>query len=328
MHRVAHRALGALLIASVVAGCGARLQSPERGPFVAVLVEQPQDAERLKRVTTGIERARRESRATFRVIDGVPVEREAMLKALRSAAASDAKMVVGFGTAIGPAMQRVAWEFPEQRFTLIEGAPEVLRPNLAIYDLLSPQSYFLAGAFAGLSTKSNVVGLIGVKRDARDAFAAGLRETNARARLLEANVVTLGDALAALDQQVAARTDIAMVAEAPWTPALADAARGREIRLIGADRDWTTTRADVFVGAAIDEPGDAVLAAFRDVRDAVWRGDIVRRFGVRSGAVGLVLAKDVSPAIRRTMEAYRDQIGAGRLEIPGVLPPQRPLSGK
>ena len=78
----------------------------------------------------------------------------------------------------------------------------------------------------------------------------------------------------------------------------------------------------------VDEPGDAVVAAFRDLRDAVWRGDIVRRFGVRSGAVGLSLAKDLPSSLRSAMDGNRDQVAAGRFDIPGLLPAQRPLSGK
>ena len=116
-------------------------------------------------------------------VDGIPPEAEAMKAALRKLAESDAKMVISFGGQTDEAVQRVAWEFPEQRFTVIQGS--LLRPNLAAYEVLQEQSAFLAGAAAGMLTKTNVVGHMSGLRvrpglKARAAFAGGLAATNPR----------------------------------------------------------------------------------------------------------------------------------------------------
>ena len=68
-------------------------------------------------------------------------------------------------------------ELPEQRFTSIQGS--LTRPNLAVYEVLQDESAWLAGAAAGLLTKTNVVGHMSGLRvrpglKARAAFAAGL----------------------------------------------------------------------------------------------------------------------------------------------------------
>ena len=86
-------------------------------------------------------------------------------------------MVIAYGGQTSEAAQRVAWEFPEQRFTVIQGFHT--RPNLAVYEVLQEQSAWLAGAAAGMLTKSNVVGHMSGLRvrpglKARAAFAAGL----------------------------------------------------------------------------------------------------------------------------------------------------------
>lgn len=323
----------ALPAALPLAACSTRLVAPERGPFVVVLPRPDSDAGRTKRIASGIEGAKRAWGVPFRIVENIAPETNAMLGALRAAADSDAKMVVGFGAAMGGPMQRVAWEFPEQRFSLVDGPLDALRPNLALYQLLAPQSWFLAGTLAGRLTRSNAVGLtVRADRDLSAAFAAGLRLANPDARLLANRASSLGEAVVSLNGQRSADADVTMIADAPWTPAamnaIADAAAARQLTVIDEGTDWGAARPAWIAASIVDEPGDALLAAIRDLRDAVWRGDIVRRLGVRTGAIGLSLATTLPPSVRAVVESEQEQVAAGRFDIPGLLPAQRPLSGR
>jgi basic membrane protein A len=175
--------------AAALAACS-RWESPapEHGPIAAMFPGRIDDGGFIEAGYKGLMRVPEAVKGMqVSYVDGVPPEAEAMKDALRKLAATDAKMVIAFGGQASEAAQRVAWEFPEQRFTVIQGS--LLRPNLAVYEVLQEQSAYLAGAAAGMLTKTNVVGHMSGLRvrpglKARAAFAAGLASTNGRAKLL------------------------------------------------------------------------------------------------------------------------------------------------
>jgi basic membrane protein A len=82
----------------------------------------------------GLLRIRDELGIPVRYVDGVAPDEEAMKTALRELADSGAKLVIAHGGQASEAVQRVAWEFPQQRFVSIQG--HLTRPNLAVYEVL------------------------------------------------------------------------------------------------------------------------------------------------------------------------------------------------
>lgn len=271
----------------------------------------------------GLLRIRDELGIPVRHVDQVPPDDEAMKKALRELAESDAKMVIAYAGEASDAVQRVAWEFPEQRFSSIQGIR--LRPNLAIYEVLQEQSSWLAGAAAGLLTKSNVVGHLSGPRvrpglRARAAFAAGLAHTNPKAKLLtnfsgapDDPAVAKRVALAEID----AGADILFATLNAGRPGVIEAGRERRVKLIGSVRDWTAAMPDVFVASAVADPGAAVLQSGRDLYDNLWKGDLIRRLGVRNAdAVRLALAPDAPDAVKSRIARLTQEVAAGAIKIP------------
>jgi basic membrane protein A len=232
-------------------------------------------------------------------------------------------MVIANGGQASAAAQRVAWESPEQRFTVIQG--DLTRPNLAIYAVLQEQSIWLAGAAAGLLTKSNVVGHLSGPRvpsalKARAAFAAGLAHTNAEAKLLTSFAGTPDDpavakriALAEID----AGADVLYTAVDAGRSGAIEASRERGVKQIGDVRDWVALMPDVFVASAVADPGFAVFQVGRDLSDNIWQGELVRRFGVRSPeAVRLALAPSAPDAVRSRVTGLTQEMAAGSIKIP------------
>jgi len=318
--RRALAALGALALG----GCASwSHRPPERGPVAAMFPGRIDDGGFMEVGYRGLARARETFGIPVRHVAGIAPDREPMLAALRELAASDATLVVGYGAATSEAIQRVAWEFPARRFAAIEG--RLTRPNLAIYGVRQEESAWLAGAAAGLLTRSSAVGHLAGERTeealaARAAFAAGVRAANPGARLLTRFSGADDDpaaarrlALAAMD----AGADIMFTALGAGRAGASAACRERGVRQIGSVRDWVAAEPDAYVAAAVADSGYALFMAVRDLRDNLLKGDLVKRFGVRHpDGVRLALAASVAPQVRAAVEAYRDQIAGGSIRMP------------
>jgi len=311
--------------AAALAGCaGRKHRPPEAGPVAAMFPGRVDDGGLFELGHRGLQRVRAELGIPVRHLDGVAPEREPMLAALRELAASEATLVVAYGAVTSEAVQRVAWEFPAQRFVAIEG--RLTRPNLAVYGVRQAESAWLAGAAAGLLTRANAVGhLGGARSDAalatRAAFAGGLRAANPRARLLTRFAGVDDDAALARTHALAAieaGADVVFtMLDAGGRAGATEACRARGVRQIGAVRDWVAAAPEAYVASAVADSGYALFMAARDLRDNLLKGDLVKRYGVRHPeAVRLALAADVAPRVRAGVEEYRERIAAGAIRMP------------
>lgn len=310
--------------ALALGGCAGRtIRAPEAGPVAAMFPGSIDDGGFFELGRRGLERVRTELGIPVRQIAGVAPEREPMLAALRGLADSEATLVIAHGAVTSDAVQRVAWEFPTQRFVAIEGG--LTRPNLAIYGVRQAESAWLAGAAAGLLTRTGVVGHLGGARSeralaARAAFAGGLRTTNSRARLLTRFTGADDDPALARTHALAViggGADILFAVLGAGRAGATEACRARGVRQIGAVRDWVAAAPGDHVAAAVADSGYALFMAVLDLRDNLLRGDLVKRYGVRHpAAVRLALAADVPSQVRSIVEGYRDQIAAGAIRMP------------
>jgi basic membrane protein A len=300
-----------------------RSQGAEHGPVAAMFPGRIDDGDLNEAGYRGLLRMRDELGIPVRHVDRVPPNDEAMKEALRGLAGSEAKLVIAFGWQASEAVQRVAWEFPEQRFSSIQGIR--LRPNLAIYEVLQEQSCWLAGAAAGLLTSSNIVGHLSGPRlqpglKARAAFAAGIAHTNPKAKLLtnfsgaeDDAAVAKRVALAEID----AGADVLYATLGAGRVGAVEAARERRVKLIGDVRDWVAAMPDVFVASAVADPGAAAFQSGRDLFDNLWKGDLVKRLGVRNPeAVRLALAQSVPDAVKSRVARLTQEVAVGAIKIP------------
>jgi basic membrane protein A and related proteins len=315
------RLLTALVASPLVAACQGTFEGPERGPIAVAFLGRIKDGGFDEQGHLGLLRMTQQFNMPFRFVDGVGTERESVLNVLRELASSPATMIAVHGGSASEAVQRAAWEFPRKRFTLIQG--DRLRPNLAIYRVRDEQSAWLAGAAASLLSKSGVLGHVSTKdRDdavaLHAAFAAGARTTNARIRVLDAAMPAPQDADAISRMamvQISAGVDHLFVTGSTTT--VVEAVRGQTVRLIGQERDWVATHPSFFVASAVADTGAAIVQLGRDMQDSIWRGDLIRYFGLRyPEMVRLVTAKNVPPSVLATLDDLQGQLAAGRIQIP------------
>jgi len=152
------------------------------------------------------------------------------------------------------------------------------------------------------------------------AFAGGLASTNPRARLLTNFSGTQDDPAVARRialAQIDAGADLIFTMLNTGRSGAIDACRERGVKQIGNVRDWVAAMPEVFVASAVADAGFAVFQAGRDLSDNLWKGETVKRFGVRHpDAVRLALAPTVQGVVRDRVDALTKEMAAGGIAIP------------
>ncbi len=96
-----------------------------------------------------------------------------------------------------------------------------------------------------------------------------------------------------------------------------EACRERGVKQIGNVRDWVVVMPDVFVASAVADGGVAIVQVARDLHDSLWKGDLVKRIGIRNpDAVRLALAPTVPEAVKARIAALTQEMVAGGIKIP------------
>jgi len=313
----------ALIAAGAVTALPARLSAEAPPLTIAMLIPgRIDDGGFMQAGYRGLVAIHDELGAETRYIDGIPPETEAMAAALRDLAAAGPDMVIAHGGQTAPAVEVVAAEFPDVRFTVVQGA--LTGPNIASYEVLQEESAWLAGAAAGLLTKTGVVGHISGIRvppglKGRGAFYHGLVHTNPNAKFLTIFAGNQDDndlSRRVASAEIDAGADIIFTMLNAGRTGAIEAMREKGVKQIGNVRDWYPDYPDVFVASAIADVSIPSLAAARDLAAGTWEPGVVRQIGLEDPeAVSLALAPDVPEDVRASVGDLAAEIVAGKIEV-------------
>jgi len=322
MH-LTRRTILAALIAGAIPSLPASLLAEDRPLEIAMLIPgRIDDGGFMQAGYNGLLAIRDELGAETRYLDGIPPEPEAMAAALRELAAAGPDMVIAHGGQTAPAVEAVAAEFPDVRFTVVQGA--LTGPNVASYEVLQEDSAWLAGAAAGLLTETGVVGHISGIRvppglKGRGAFYHGLTHTNPDARFL---TIFAGDqddndlSHRVASAEIDAGADIIFTMLNAGRTGAIEAMREKGVKQIGNVRDWYPDHPDVFVASAIANVSIPSLQAAKDLAAGTWEPGVVRRIGLEDPeAVSLALAPEVPEEVRARITELAEGIASGAIEV-------------
>jgi basic membrane protein A and related proteins len=255
-------------------------------------------------------------------IDNVKPELPLMVDALRKLVAQSPGLIVAHGGQNTPAVEVVAKEFPNQQFVVIQGSKTAA--NVAVYEVLQEESAWLAGAAAGLLTHSGVVGHISGIRvvpglKGRAAYAAGVRHTNPKARLLTNFCGTQDDTARAKQvalAEIAEGADVIFTMLNAGRAGAIEACREKGAKQIGNVRDWYPDAPDVFIASAIADVSLGAPQAVADIVAGRFQPGAVQKIGLHNAdAVRLALAPQVPKAVADEIARLRNEIVAQRITV-------------
>lgn len=250
-------------------------------------------------------------------------DQKLLTEAMRELAKKSPDMIIAHGGQCNGPAEIISKEFPNIKFVVIQG--QVQGPNLSSYVVRQEDSAWLAGALAGLTTKSNIVGHISGAWPkpglmGRAAFYDGLKYVNPKATFL---TWFTGDLDNTDINAEAASAEIYKGADVIYT--MLNAGRqgvveeikthDGKVRHIGNVSDWTKVD-DTFVGSAVADASVAILNAAQDLTTGKWRPNQIQEIGLsQNDVVRLVVADDVSPQVKTKLDTLAKKIVNGDIKI-------------
>lgn len=269
------------------------------------------------------------------------VEDRVRLQELRSHVRAGRNLVIGVSFMASAPAFALAREHPSVNFAVLDYTPVADSlgramappPNLAGITYRAEEGAFLAGALAGLMTRTGTVGFVGGMDSPpihkfQAGYAAGVLRVCPACRVLVGYAGTTGAAFndparghALASAQYAGGADVIFHASGGTGAGVFRAARETGRWVIGVDVDqWDQAPGRVLT--SITKKLDvSVLGVVRDQARGRFRGGVVSQ-GLREGAVGWVVDARNRPLIPddvyTRVETLRQAIIAGLIQVPRV----------
>lgn len=263
---------------------------------------------------------------------GEGADREAALRQM--AADPDVDLVIGVGLLFSDDIASIAEAFPEKKFVCIDYIPKAgakMPENLSGIVFEEKKGSFLAGAVAGLSTKTNTVGFIGgmessIIRRFESGFTEGVKYVNPDAVVIPAYIGMTGSAFANPSKgrelalgQYAKGADIIYQAAGASGLGVIEAARETGKLVICTDRDQEPDAPGFVLTSMVKAIDRAVLKTIDDVLEGTFKGGSVTVFGIDDRYTDYVYndrnAKLIGAAVHDRVEDIRKKIISGEIAV-------------
>ncbi len=277
-------------------------------------------------VYDGAERFKEETGVAYREFEVTnETQRE---QAIRRMAQRGADPIVGVGFAQAGPMETVAKEFPDTRFTLIDGVVDL--PNVQSVVFKEQEGSFLVGVLAALASESNMVGFVGgmdiplIRRFAC-GYEQGAKHADASVDVIQNMTGTTpsawndpgrGSELA--KGQFDRGVDVIYAAAGGTGIGVYQAAKDGGKLAIGVDSNQNYLHPGTMLTSMLKRVDVAAYNAFKQAMDGTWEAGI-KDLGLADGAVGWALDENnealISDDMKAAVEAAAASIVAGDISV-------------
>jgi basic membrane protein A len=274
----------------------------------------------------GAERFKKETGVAYREFEvTAEAQRE---QALRTMARRGSQVVVGIGFGQASGMEKVAREYPNLRFAIVDAVVDL--PNVQSIVFKEHEGSFLVGMAAAMASKTGRIGFVGgmdiplIRRFAV-GYAEGARYVNPKIEVYQNmtgttpaawNDPTRGGELAR--SQFDRGADVVYAAAGATGLGVLQAAKDKGRVAIGVDSNQNHIQPGTVLTSMIKRVDLAVYESFKTARDGTWRPG-VRSLGVAEGGVGYSLDQYnrslITPEMERRLEQARADIVAGKIKV-------------
>lgn len=269
----------------------------------------------------GFKKAKEELGADIKVIEAR--EQSQYVTNLSAAAEQGYDMVVAVGFLLQDAIKEVAPSYPKTNFVLIDGFVE--QPNVASIIFKENEAAYLAGAIAGMMTKTNKIGFVGGMETPppirfESGWRAGIMTTNPEAKISTSYVGSFGDPGKGKETALAQYNNgVDIIQEVAGLSGLGviEAAKASNKWFVACDKDKTELGQGKQLTADIKRIDNAVIKAAIDIKGGKFKGGLVK-LGLKEDGVGLSekTASVVPDNIMKVVEVLKQKIINGGLVIP------------
>jgi len=246
-------------------------------------------------------------------------------------------VVITVGFMLGDATKRMAEKHPDKKFVIVDFAYDPPLPNVVGLVFAENQSGFMAGALAGLMTRSNVIGMVAGMEippviKFRKGYEAGAKHVNPECEVLGVYIDSFTDPArgktAALSQ-IEEGADIIFGAGGLTGTGGIQGAAGEGAWVIGVDQDeyYTSFKGGKFKGAdriissAMKRVDNAVYQALEMVVKDRFKGG-VKVFDITNAGIGLAPfheAESQIPAdVKTKLKGIAADLKIGKIKAPGL----------
>ena len=265
----------------------------------------------------------------FKLTEVTPSQSTDSELTLRRLAKLKYDLIIGVGFLFQEPMNRVAADFPEVKFALIDAVIE--QPNVASLTYRAHEGTFLAGVIAALKTETKQIGFVGgMKVPLVEAFEigyrAGIHATNPDIKLVADyvgvtpqafNDPTRGKELALA--QYNSGVDIILAAAGASGLGVLEAAKSAQKSIIWVDSNGNNLAPGLVLTSVIKGVEISVYETIKSVQEGNFSGGL-KDYGLKEGGV-MCIVDDVNRTllpdeILEQVEAFKTKIIAGDIVVP------------
>ncbi len=315
----------AVLVAAVTAPVG-HVAAQEFVPAIVFDMGGKFDKSFNEAAYAGAERFKKETAIAYREFE---VTNEAQREqALRNMARRGSQVVVGIGFSQASGMERVAREFPNLKFAIVDAVVDL--PNVQSIVFKEHEGSFLVGMAAAMASKTGKIGFVGgmdiplIRRFAL-GYEEGAKYVNAKIEIYRNmtgttpaawNDPTRGGELAR--SQFDRGADVIYAAAGATGLGVLQAAKDKGRLAIGVDSNQNHIHPGSVLTSMIKRVDLAVYEAFKAARDGTWKAG-VRSLGVAEGGVGFSLDQHnrglITAEMEKRLQQARADIVAGKIKV-------------
>ena len=265
----------------------------------------------------------------FKLTEVTPSQSTDTELTLRRLAKLKYDLIIGVGFLFQEPMKRVASDFPDVKFALIDAVVEQL--NVASLTYRAHEGTFLAGVIAALKTDTKQIGFIGgMKVPLVEAFEvgyrAGIQATNPDIKLVADyigvtpqafNDPTKGKELALT--QYNRGVDVILAAAGASGLGVLEAAKDVQKSIIWVDSNGNNLAPGLVLTSVIKGVEISVYETIKSVREGNFSGGL-KNYGLKEGGVEYIVDDAnrtlLSDEILEQVEAFKAKIIAGDIVVP------------
>ena len=274
----------------------------------------------------GAEKFKKETGIDFR--DFEPTGDTQGEQAIRNFASKGFNPVVAVSFAWTSAMEKVAAEFPDTKFVIVDSVVKL--PNVRSVVYKENEGSYLVGLLAGLASKSGKVGFVGgmdipLIRKFACGYAQGAKAANAKIQVFQNMTGTTGAAWndpvrggELTKNQIDQGADVIYAAAGATGLGVLQTAADNKKLSIGVDSNQNHLHPGSVLTSMVKRVDLAVYNAYKDAKDGKFTGGIQEN-GVKEDGVGYALddnnAKLITPEMKTAVEKAKADIISGTVKV-------------